>query len=83
MFCSNCGKQLEDGDKVCGFCGVPVQSESNVILSKDKPDKTYRNVEMQSNAEIQGNAEIPNFIKKNSFSIGGYLHLIQIYGLYC
>ena len=20
MFCSNCGKQLEDGDKVCGFC---------------------------------------------------------------
>ena len=21
MFCSNCGKQLEDGDKVCGFCG--------------------------------------------------------------
>ncbi len=44
MFCSNCGKQLEDGDKVCGFCGVPVQSESNVTLSKDKPDKTDRNV---------------------------------------
>ena len=77
MFCSNCGKQLQDGDKVCGFCGVPVQSESNVTISKDNPDKTDRNV------EIQGNAEIPNFIKKNSFSIGRYLHLIQIYGLYC
>ena len=24
MFCSNCGKQLEDGDKVCGFCGKQV-----------------------------------------------------------
>ena len=53
MFCSNCGKQLEDSDKVCGFCGVPVQSESNITLSKDKPDKThsrkrrkYRNTEL-------------------------------------
>ena len=71
MFCSNCGKQLEDGDKVCGFCGVPVQSESNVTLSKDKPDKTYRNVEMQSNVEIQGNAEIPNFIKKTALVSAG------------
>ena len=71
MFCSNCGKQLEDGDKVCGFCGVHVQSESNVTLSKDKPDKTYRNVEMQSNAEIQGNAEIPNFIKKTALVSAG------------
>lgn len=71
MFCSNCGKQLEDGDKVCGFCGVPVQSESNVTLSKDKPDTTYRNVEMQNNAEIQGNAEIPNFIKKTALVSAG------------
>jgi membrane protein len=71
MFCSDCGKQLEDGDKVCGFCGVPVQSESNVILSKDKPDTTYRNVEMQSNVEIQGNAEIPNFIKKTALVSAG------------
>ena len=65
MFCSNCGKQLEDGDKVCGFCGVPVQSESNVTLSKDNPDKTDRNV------EIQGNAEIPNFIKKTALVSAG------------
>ena len=58
MFCSNCGKQLEDGDKVCGFCGVPVQSESNVTLSKDKPDKTHNNVEKY------GNTEIPSYFKK-------------------
>ena len=71
MFCSNCGKQLEDSDKVCGFCGVPVKSESNITLSKDKPDKTDRNVEMQTNAEIQGNAEIPNFIKKTALVSAG------------
>ena len=58
MFCSNCGKQIEDGGKVCGFCGAPVQSESNVILSKDNPDKTH------SNTEKDGNIEIPSYIKK-------------------
>lgn len=71
MFCSNCGKQLEDGDKVCSFCGVPVQSESNVTLSKDKPDKTDRNVEIQGNVEIQSNTEIPNFIKKTALVSAG------------
>ncbi len=69
MFCSNCGKQLEDCDKVCGFCGAPVQSESNVTLSKDKPDKTDRNVEIQGNVEIQSNTEIPNFIKKTVYKL--------------
>ena len=81
MFCSNCGKQLEDSDKVCGFCGVPVQSESNVTLSKDNPDKTYRNVEMQSNAEIQGNAEIPNFIKKTAL-VSAVIYILSRFMIY-
>ncbi|WP_290651677.1 zinc ribbon domain-containing protein [Lachnoanaerobaculum sp.] len=81
MFCSNCGKQLEDGDKVCGFCGVPVQSESNVTLSKVNPDKTYRNVEMQSNAEIQGNAEIPNFIKKTAL-VSAVIYILSRFMIY-
>jgi len=81
MFCSNCGKQIEDGGKVCGFCGVPVQSESNVILSKDKPDTTYRNVEMQSNVEIQGNAEIPNFIKKTALVSAG-IYILSRFMIY-
>ena len=30
MFCRNCGKQLEDGFKVCPYCGEPVSlAESN------------------------------------------------------
>lgn len=75
MFCSNCGKQLEDGDKVCGFCGVHVQSESNVTLSKDKPDKTDRNV------EIQGNTEIPNFIKKTALVSAG-IYILSRFMIY-
>ena len=26
MFCSNCGKEISDDSKVCGFCGIPVGS---------------------------------------------------------
>ncbi|WP_051007207.1 zinc ribbon domain-containing protein [Lachnoanaerobaculum sp. OBRC5-5] len=81
MFCSNCGKQIEDSDKVCGFCGVPVQSESNVTLSKDKPDKTDRNVEIQGNAKIQGNAEIPNFIKKTALVSAG-IYILSRFMIY-
>ena len=75
MFCSNCGKQLEDGDKVCGFCGVPVQSESNVTLSKDKPDKTH------SNAEKDGNIEIPSYIKKVALVSAG-IYILSRFMIY-
>ena len=29
-FCSKCGSQLNDGDKVCGSCGTPVLSERRI-----------------------------------------------------
>ena len=75
MFCSNCGKQIEDGGKVCGFCGVPVQSESNVILSKDNPDKTH------SNAEKDGNIEIPSYIKKVALVSAG-IYILSRFMIY-
>ena len=75
MFCSNCGKQLEDGDKVCGFCGVPVQSESNVTLSKDKPDKTHNNVEKY------GNTEIPSYFKKAALVSAG-IYILSRFMIY-
>ena len=75
MFCSNCGKQIEDGGKVCGFCGVPVQSESNVILSKDNPDKTY------NNAEKDGNIEIPSYIKKVALVSAG-IYILSRFMIY-
>jgi hypothetical protein len=75
MFCSNCGKQLEDGDKVCGFCGVHVQSESNVTLSKDKPDKTHNNVEKY------GNTEIPSYFKKAALVSSG-IYILSRFMIY-
>lgn len=75
MFCSNCGKQIEDGGKVCGFCGVPVQSENNVILSKDNPDKTH------SNTEKDGNIEIPSYIKKVALVSAG-IYILSRFMIY-
>ena len=75
MFCSDCGKQIEDGGKVCGFCGIPVQSESNVILSKDNPDKTYNNVEKD------GNIEIPSYIKKVALVSAG-IYILSRFMIY-
>ena len=28
MFCSNCGKEVPEGTKFCGFCGTPIASEA-------------------------------------------------------
>ena len=75
MFCSNCGKQIEDSDKVCGFCGVPVQSESNVTLSKDNPDKTHNNVEKY------GNTEIPSYFKKAALVSAG-IYILSRFMIY-
>ena len=27
MFCPNCGKELPDGSKFCGFCGADIAAE--------------------------------------------------------
>jgi len=33
MFCSNCGKEVPEGTKFCGFCGTPVASEKAEAVS--------------------------------------------------
>ena len=30
MFCMNCGKEISDNSKFCGFCGTVVASEQPV-----------------------------------------------------
>lgn len=30
-FCGNCGAQLDDGDKVCGQCGTPVNGNAGTV----------------------------------------------------
>jgi len=36
MFCSNCGKQLDDGSKFCLHCGAPQEPTSTVKNKKEK-----------------------------------------------
>lgn len=37
MYCSNCGKQLEDGARFCKYCGAPTShSETPVSEPADK-----------------------------------------------
>ena len=43
MFCSNCGKELPEGTKFCGFCGTPVKAEESVVAEEpvaQEPVKT-------------------------------------------
>jgi uncharacterized membrane protein YvbJ len=36
MYCSNCGKEIEDSAHVCMYCGVPTnQKKQSQIISED------------------------------------------------
>ena len=37
-FCTNCGSQLNDGDKVCGQCGTPVAGAAKAAASAGAKD---------------------------------------------
>ncbi len=42
MYCTNCGKQVNDGDKFCKFCGAPLEQEEKTwneeFEAKDVPE---------------------------------------------
>lgn len=37
MFCSNCGKKIDDGSKFCQFCGSPIKSNVSQSMSEQQP----------------------------------------------
>ena len=39
MFCSNCGKELPEGTKFCGFCGTPVKEEESAAQEPVKAEE--------------------------------------------
>jgi membrane protein len=45
MFCSKCGKQLGDTDRVCGFCGEPVYIQSGSGVDKQNIIKSVTGIE--------------------------------------
>ena len=47
-FCGNCGAQLDDGDKVCGQCGTPVNGNAGTVpgLKVVDPEKKKKMAKM-------------------------------------
>lgn len=37
MFCSNCGKKIDDGSKFCQFCGSPIKDNVNQSMPHQQP----------------------------------------------
>ncbi len=43
-FCGNCGAKLEEGQKVCGQCGTPVEGAmKSPVIKIDNPEKKKKN----------------------------------------
>lgn len=43
MFCDKCGSQVNEGERFCGVCGAPVQTENAVNSAKIQRVKKLRN----------------------------------------
>ena len=35
MYCSNCGKEIDDHAVYCNYCGVPAQNRTKNVVSSD------------------------------------------------
>lgn len=65
MFCSNCGKQLEDGSKFCPSCGSQISSE---------PDKPIRTVQISANtAKPTTTAKEKKPINKKAIKLAAFI----------
>ena len=47
MFCSNCGREIPDGSRVCPNCGTPINGFSNGV------NQAFNNVEREMGSAIQ------------------------------
>ena len=53
MFCSKCGKQIDDGTKFCRECGAPVISSNNSSnTSQPRQSISYNNVANKGSANV-------------------------------
>lgn len=79
IFCSQCGKQLNDGTTFCSQCGTPVSSTNQTQTNNPPPAGAYS----QSNAFTSNIGKTP---VKTDYSIGLFILLsiltCGIYGYY-
>lgn len=76
MFCRKCGKQLDDGFKVCPYCGEPVSlAESDAMRAAqeqpaEKAQSLYNNTPLPSPAPEQ--ADVSDGASDSNENIGGW-----------
>ena len=44
MICPNCGKEIEDNGKFCGYCGYKLVQDATPIIPKKEPEKNTKKV---------------------------------------
>lgn len=55
MFCSECGKEIEEGAKFCGACGTPItESNDKKAIRRAKRKKAVSNVQETAGEEHRG-----------------------------
>ncbi|MCR5213367.1 MAG: zinc ribbon domain-containing protein [Eubacterium sp.] len=67
MFCSNCGKNIDDGSLFCTFCGKAVQ----VTYSEMQPESQKSNNSQQINNSSQPNIPSPNSSRQSLSKLPG------------
>ena len=81
-FCGNCGAQLDDGDKVCGQCGTPVNGNAGTVpglkvVDPEKKKVIVYDFEQENGKEDKGDSCTCN---SSSFSYYRSEGLSQLHG---
>ena len=58
MYCGNCGKEIDNDSRFCGYCGSPVSVESNMEDNHAKEDEPSRFEKEEGTTSKKGLAEI-------------------------
>lgn len=80
MFCTQCGKPLNNDDKFCKYCGAPVQKGSNIVdnIVKDEYNATNKTAKAgdftQLNTLYYISNLMPILIFICSFGVGSITH---------
>ncbi|MDR1594939.1 MAG: zinc-ribbon domain-containing protein [Prevotellaceae bacterium] len=58
MFCTNCGKQIEDGSKFCSHCGTTLTEQTNVAQPANAETNTQNQENFQTEAKTEKNMSL-------------------------
>lgn len=67
--CRNCGEDIENGLKICSYCGTPVAAKSEAadrpVSGADRPRETVRKPAPRVSQPVQSAARMPRGKKRN------------------